>query len=849
MSAEEKTGDESYSDSFTEYSEEDYALPEDLVSQVPPAKYLKNIYQLPVILFEEMGHRVPEFIRSSKYDEIPDYNGVPITDSIRMFVNAFNALSRKDMRNPPRNIADYAEYITSLIPQKAAFQIANSWPPAIPRITNPMEPLTAILIKALGDVEDPINLMNFLSLMIFPKIWTTKPSAVNSVLLALSPCKYRKKEGFWALIVRAQNKDDHDMFYLITKDKKTNEPVVKIEGEVTRCAKSKDKLSVIIKNESGRVADFQPLDDRHVPLWTHLYKQEDGEEEDADEDNKKPRIVPFPYFLTDDFDEFIPDQCYPAFYEAITSNDSVFLHALMNQKSLRYSAVDAFLTITLHNRKITPVYGEVISFILQPDNINPMAIYSGKNDSFYRKFIHALFERFAAPYLTDFLRRIVLLIDQTEDIQEKTFFSVIKYITMSSQYIPLQLRHFAAILRSYSVAKYNSRGFAYILLGGFFGLDFICPVLANVAKYFPDVPVKHPEVIKKYSDLLQYVFHGSVLPEPYKPWNKRLIKHVFPLLEEFLFSLGDLTSDVPPYPTPAQDTIAPAILKVMHALLYDDPTILRKTFDEDNIPYPTLIPQVGWSFAVAIGDFFRQYFDRGQKRLNKPKAKKVRPKDLQFPKLPMYGMVTTKKAGINGSVASSYGDSASVSSLQLPFRERNLTAPPPSSIRLPMKPKNPYHNPLQKPERDNDSDESSLSEHPRQGTKNRSLPLEAFTPPPTPPPEPKKRHLVPFNYSATETITEDTTDDQPDPELQRGTEAPSFYEEDGGAIGSNRKKRKVSKRIVIKSSGIAASNEELVKEEVFNDQDQEGGRVRTKIRTLRGQKNSRGTGNRENDSI
>ena len=834
MSDEEESA---YSDEINQEVFE-YELPEDLVSRVSPAKYLQEIYQQPIIQFEELANRVPEFIKTAKYKEIADYGGIPITESYRMFINSFDQVGRDQICNPPGNVAAFANYITSQFPQKACFQIASSWPPGIPRIANPIEPTVAILIKMVSEANDHTNLLRFLSNAIFPKVWTTK-GCDKTTLLALTPCKYRKKEGFWAYIVRETNE-----FFLVSKEK-NGEITAKAQGIVTKCAKSKDKESIIVKGDAGRIADFSPLDLNVIPLWTHLYSSKgDDDDDDTQTGDEAPKDIPFPYFFTHEGYDYFPDIAYQAFYDALTANDNIFLRAILESQDVPYEVADAVLSISLHSRKVHQTFSTIVSFLIESNSaVNPISIYSKDSDTFYRKFIHALFERFCPDYVTQFLRRIVLTVNNYKSLNEKLFFTVIKYITMSSQFIPIQIRHFASVLREYATTKYNSRGFVYLLLGGFFGLDFICPVLANPQRYLQGVKVKNPSILKKISELLQYVFHGAELPEKYADWNPRIIKHTLPLMEEFIFSIGDITGELPLYPVPEQEKVAPAIEKIIRLLLAD-PTTLRRVYDEAQLPEITYTPPIGMNFATAIADFFRQCYDRGQKRTKTSLVKKVKPNPLQFPKLPMYGMVTTKRAGLNGSVASmsELGDGDSISLTGGSPKERSLTIPP--RIFLPSKPKNQYHNPIKKGYDINDSDEeTTLSERPK--TRKRAVPMNTFTPPPAPPKQPKKR--IAYDVSATETIsiTEDT-DISNDPELKRGKKEPLAFDIDDNDTEKKRVRRKKSeKENVLLTSGISKEDKDnIVKQEEIK---LTSGRLQ--IRTIRSNKGSRGTGNRGNDSI
>ena len=376
-----------------------------------------------------------------------------------------------------------------------------------------------------------------------------------------------------------------------------------------------------------------------------------------------------------------------------------------------YSVVKAYYQCVLYSRKIHTVYGAVIGKVLEPDDLNPMQVYT--QDSFYRKFVHALWEMWGQDYINNFLKRLIRMIDNHTGFDERLFFSVAKYIMMSSQLIPLPIRHFASVIRSYAATKFNSRGFVFFLLGGFFGLDFICPIIAHPERYMTslsnkkgydrimagiddnaELELKHPAVLQQVSEMLQHLFHVALLPDRYSSMNKRMEKHTIPNMEEFLYSLGDLENEVVVPSPPTKEDLTKSLERVMH-FVHKNGETLRSVYDDAQVPQSSYPPQVGWNFAATFADFFRQCYDRGhERRLNKG-AKRVKPNPLKFPALPLYGTIPPKK-GQPAGPQYGFGD----------VKQRGWTAPPapPSpSMRLPTKPKSQRHNPLKSEISDSES--------------------------------------------------------------------------------------------------------------------------------------------------
>ncbi|EAY14163.1 hypothetical protein TVAG_372960 [Trichomonas vaginalis G3] len=676
----------------------EYEVPEDLVSDVKPCQYLADIYQEPITDFTKLGNRVPEFLKMCKYNDVPQYQNIPITDSYKMFVNSFNELTRETISSPPDSVAQYTNYLTSLIPQKFCFPMANSWPPSFPRIVNTIEPEIGAMVKMLTEASDPTALLRFLSLALFPKTWSSHHCGENE-LIAICPCKFKGKDNHWAYIEKVSKT------FVVCSLSKMGEMIIRATGTVDRIAKTKDKKGLMIKDvHDGLIADIYPLDEDQLDLWVNCL-----EKFDPLEDKEPFKPVPFPYFFTSDLPWF-PDIFYRSFYEALTTNDMILLRACISLDA-PYEVADGFLTISLYARKSHIFFATIVSYILENDDLNPMAVYA--EDSFFRKFSHALFKRFSSSYLM-FLKKVVTFIDRHKTLDEKLFFGVIKYIMMSSGYIPIQIRHFASIIRSYVTTKFNLRGMVYFLIGGFFGLDFICPVLAHPERYFEGIVLKNPQLLKQVSDNLQYIFHGALLPDSFSSWNDRVLKHTIPALEEFLFSIGDIAGEIPSYSPPSVSDMAHAVDVIMHCLLKNTKTV-RQIYDESRTPFVSYAPQLGLNFTSGLCDFFRQYFDKSNRANMKKMAQKVKPNPLKFPPLPMYGAhaqaAVRKGENMFNYQAGSFADMGD-------YKERSFGMAPssPTSMKLPKKPINPHKNPLVMEKKqgkiaeDSDS-ESSFTDH------------------------------------------------------------------------------------------------------------------------------------------
>jgi len=548
-----------------------------------PSNYINSENSHEICNFSKISFRMKEYIDSIDYKQLPEFQNKPVIDYYKTFVSEFNKLKDEELINPPASIQEFIQYLTTKIVQKACFGIASSWPCTLSNIHPTIEPFVGLLVKILNEVSDYKKLMKFLSFSLFPKIWTIKSCFVNPYLLSICKCFYIKKPGYWALVEKETKE-----FQLIHKIKETITVVIK--GIITGCILSPNGQSVIVQGENWTICEFTPCENEQLLLWPKIF------------DKKK---VPFPLFMSSDMN-YYPEVYYNAFYSAITSNDLLILRAIIKSSlKIDYQIIESLGNVFLYGNRVHFLLESVFGMEFEKKEID---IHSVLQSDSLIKYLWVFFaSKFMQSYISGFISKLILFIEQSKGYSEALVFNVIKYITMSFAQIPREIHYFVSVLKSFIIIKFNNKGSYYQIVGGLFG-EFICKIFDNPNEYISTAVTKHVE-LKRISTILKAVFIGTI-PELLNKdeVKKRLEQHTFKQIEAFLFSLGDFIDPIIKMNTPSKDDLGKSLDKLMHFIL-KQPNSLSMVIQESGLPEPKYSTQIAWNFITYLIDFFESCID------------------------------------------------------------------------------------------------------------------------------------------------------------------------------------------------------------------------------------------------
>lgn len=614
----------------------------------------------------------------------------------------------------PKYVLEYFQKLSEYIPEESYPNIAKFWPPVLTD-EGKNNLAVAFLIKFLCELSKKgISSKNFfteiLNKYFFKSFWSQDHK--NQELTALALCEngqiaaYSYKESLYRLYGKSNG-------------------VWEVKNEVKNVryfSKDKGKRMILVKEAPLSSKRFTPMNKDHVNSWYEIFavrrKDEvmnNGTNIEVNEDDNLNEddyvfifnYIPFVRFLIDGIGiSKLPDEVLPkyvqTFYRLVNSDNGLIPRAILLECP-SYSLIRDLVMFFSYSGNLSVLIGTAVGLILDKlDDRGCLKIFS--EDSFFRKFIFAYYERFAKLYVSEFLSKLADFVQEIVQFDEKSLFTITKYIMDSYNLLPYELRLLYSIVRQYSLVKDNSRLFTYQMIGGVFGLDLICRFLDNPHVYIPGMVIKNEKSLKEASRLLEYIFKGYNLPSEYQSFNKRLNKKVFSKMEDFLFHLGDYSDDKKVYRPPNRNELSPSLQNIMNYIMSNVNYFIKQLDPDLDSNHSKPNPHIAWNFSCYMIDFFKQCYDEKCNKFYKaPSKRELLGIDIGY--YPMYGVLAVNKASAPGSQTAFTGaDVAHGAYDELDISPLMLHVP---SMKLPTKPHSSFHNPLMKDE--SDMSESSLT--------------------------------------------------------------------------------------------------------------------------------------------
>jgi hypothetical protein len=367
-------------------------------------------------------------------------------------------------------------------------------------------------------------------------------------------------------------------------------------------AKSKTKVRAVDKNR-WTIADFIPVEDFQVQVWSKFRK----------------RSIPFPLRLSS-YGPGMPPRLYSALYESILADDFLFVRSLLHFSVVpvrnAQPLVEAFLNIFAHAQKVNALIIVLCGLAFEEREIGPTDMLRG--DSHLTNLLKVFIARYASDYISRFIGKIVEFVDrqgdlepsvQSQELKEKTgklLFYVINLFLRRQTSIPIELRHFASVIRAMSASKFNDKYAAFNAMSALFYLRFLAPIFQDLQGVFPRIRFSRrpEETLQPFFLLLQVPFNGIVFKrryERYASWNPALVE-IFPKIHDFILGIGDLNDEDPYYPSPGHDVMVDSLELVMKTVAEVHQKFHARyealTADEGVTP-------AGWALSCFLIGFFK----------------------------------------------------------------------------------------------------------------------------------------------------------------------------------------------------------------------------------------------------
>ena len=482
--------------------------------------------------------------------------------------------------------------------------IINFWPPLISNPTLNIKYITALLIHLSFIIgkEKSLSFIHWVSNEITPSIYKHKSHYKSEFLKACCLCKRKRKiftetRFFWANI---DQNNELTLYRIENGELKLHKTYQVSSIQLSRSGNTIKLFDL----EGNLLKRFNPIDSFQLNLWKELFNSN----------------IPLPRFFGTS-ESPIPFTNLLALYHALISEDMLTVQSLAHYSVSKVAEslpiAEALFDVFSYAGKVNQLLIQLSYSDFSVPELSHTTVLRG--NSHLTTMFKVFFNKFGIEYYNKFLKKIIEYVDKNGDIglkdpntcnkerAEIVVFTLLNSIVNSIKYVPLEMRHFASILKSMATTRFNSKQATYNTLSGFFCLRFLSAILSNPQSYDSNIKINSDflRVMVPISQLLMNPFNLIEFRAKYdvfSNWNKRVLHHIYPKLFKFVFDIGTI-SEIPFYNPPNQE-------KLIHSLniLWNE---ISKSKDAFTKKYNELSNQnlnhsaFSWSFSTFLNEFFK----------------------------------------------------------------------------------------------------------------------------------------------------------------------------------------------------------------------------------------------------
>ncbi|EAY18023.1 hypothetical protein TVAG_113670 [Trichomonas vaginalis G3] len=568
---------------------------------IQPSQVSINSVDQPVIDYKRFVKSQKEAIENDSLEALGLFQESPALVAGRVVLEVIDNPSFDEMAaSSSPAVTDFLQFLRTKVPNKAMNTIATTYLPCIPKPHLYMEAFVHLLLRMANESSDPTKFMRWLCMNFPPTKWAKKQTSTNTKLLAMGLCSV-ENHGNKALWIALDNDS------IIHVYKQVGEEIEAIIEEKCTRFNVEDKKVAAYGISGDVLLRFIPIDSKLTQAWAVSFDK---------------KHASFPMFMTS-FDKAIPPLIMKAYNDAITAHDGHMVRAFLGKDVCNNHPMLAksLLTLFMHDQSVHTLLATIIGSSFAKPKIDITFLLSSV--PFIPHLYKAFIQRFATNYVTDFLRKLIVYIDSSDDLNiekmdmvnaekaEKVFFTSLKYIMDTSSLFSNEIRHLVSYIRYFSAIRFNKMSFTYFNIADFIGIRFICGVLENPTQYIPDLTLSKPDNVCGICRLLRIAFKLGQMCGPYEKfasWNNRLNNHVYPKLMHFMYSIGDMGKREPKYEIPSDQEFAEALNFLMKELAEKHKPFMKELdlIKKSSIPYPGLL---GFNFATALCRYFEHFYD------------------------------------------------------------------------------------------------------------------------------------------------------------------------------------------------------------------------------------------------
>ena len=570
-----------------------------------------------------------ELLTEKSFEVFGNFNNENIFHSIKSVIYDIENTELTDLiKNPPENVKKfltlYRNYVSDINFEPLAFY----WPPPFNyESIFPMhtKKLHFLLMRMIQMTSFPQKMLTFfMTCLVDNGIQTrfkTNEEKIQEREIKQNKKKHTKKENqnqffqenknIYAMSVLATEPDV--VYAILNKDKylhimktngKNSELTTVFKERISRVKYVQDENTLEFYNQIAQKLIYFHLNNDDICIkWSNVYDKENP-----------PHFLSF---LTDIIDP-IPDMISTGVYNSFLDLNMLVTHTLCSPSVVKpnyyYELSDCLITIANYQNRLIYYLNSIFASVFESNMATIDYLCSDECILTYVSSVIASqteqkYQNLIISKLCNYIENEDSIIDpfQNKDRLTVVFFTVMKYILDSFNYISNNFKHFCAMLSSYITIKFNSTEAIIRIISSCFA-SFICKRLDNRKESLDKT--KANKNYKEIAKLIKLAFSFQKLVPKYQldGWEERFYNHLYPKVAKFSLSLCDLQGQItlPSIKEPISDTINQLIEIIVLNNKHISSKINELAEKQKSKEYNDKTTATSWCFAINLSMHFHK---------------------------------------------------------------------------------------------------------------------------------------------------------------------------------------------------------------------------------------------------
>ena len=409
------------------------------------------------------------------------------------------------------------------------------------------------------DLHGNQGFLLWISHLLVPANWHKNPSAKNSKLIYLNSGYLkgtfrRHKNPSWLLY------DNEKVFHVFGIHHNFDDATIK---QPIIDSVSKDKVNISSADKQNSIT---------------LVFDSSALAEQFAKDMKNP--PPFPLSLIP-FHGPYPTSVVEAFYEAITSNDMYVLRAVLSCnvmsviKGKQY--IPHLVRIFCRENHMQRLLSAFAALEFTRENLTQNTVL--RSNSHLTTLFKYYSEKFGGSYFKNVIKPICLIIDAAGDIGwknsrnadlpkiSKILLGSLEKIVNSGQFIPIELRHMAHVLKMGLLARFQTRRAIFNALCGFFCLRFMTAEVLDPLAVEPDMKLQTDPSLTliPFAQILQIIMNLQTLEDKFDfdAETEKSLRIMLCRIYNFVSEIPEMDGKEVKYPVPTRSETIESLEEIL----------------------------------------------------------------------------------------------------------------------------------------------------------------------------------------------------------------------------------------------------------------------------------------------